>query len=722
MISPPARSAVDRLVPAVTIVALACIALFLPAPILTYDEAKYVAVGRSLLNGEGPLTDLGQLFIVHPPLYPLVLAAPTKLGLDPVAWGHVLNAGALALMLFAAWRLALPFGRLQAALVVLAVGAWTYQLDLARTARLDVPQAALILSYLLVTTRACRTGLLRDAAPGAALFVAAFLVKESSLIFLVAPFLAALATGSPVRSVLRVGGITMLSFVVLAGWWFAWYAQRTGRLFALGLPASAMPLLAVVAVAIGAGCLLLGARTGGRIGSLVTRLERVVESRRRRLMIAAAVAAGWTVLFLLAFARHPLLAGIPLIDGRQLAKFMVTWRGALELPAAIGLGIVPALVALQRDDRTAPTLLMLVAGLAWVLFATDLGEPPRNDLAAIVLAVVCGIGGWSAVAATWGRGRAAPAVRAILGTLAAAVVLAYLVEVGLAPSFLRRTIVLVVAAASVGLAAAIIPFAVDRLRHAGQPAPARSSLRRATQIALAGACAFVVVTQAAHAGMLNSAATRSSASRVPLAVADWLRANVPDGSRVALGSALQQQVAAGLAGRYRVCPFPATIAEASAAAPLGLVRPKGAEPIVDRWAARDRHGLRRRARRDAGDPVLRVARRAGGRRARGSAPDRAGARIGDADDRRAGPARSGSRSRPRRQGHGDRGASVYRFAARRAANRSSVPDQPASNARPGSSRSMTSGAWSDGMGLPLRASRSISSATMRPATGGVGSR
>ena len=55
----------------------------------------------------------------------------------------------------------------------------------------------------------------------------------------------------------------------------------------------------------------------------------------------------------------------------------------------------------------------------------------------------------------------------------------------------------------------------------------------------------------------------------------------------------------------------------------------------------------------------------------------------------------------------------------RAAIRSSAPDQPGSNSRPGSSRSITTGAWSDGVGGPLRASRSISDQTSRSMTGSV---
>ena len=48
--------------------------------------------------------------------------------------------------------------------------------------------------------------------------------------------------------------------------------------------------------------------------------------------------------------------------------------------------------------------------------------------------------------------------------------------------------------------------------------------------------------------------------------------------------------------------------------------------------------------------------------------------------------------------------------------RARAPSQSGSIGRPGSSRSTSSGAWSDGTGGPLRASRSISASTIRPAS------
>jgi hypothetical protein len=566
----------------VAIVALACVALFLAAPILTSDEAKYLAVGRNLLSGAGPVTDLGQRFIVHPPLYAIILAAPGGMGLDPVVWGHLLNAVAMAVVLSAAWLLARPFGGLRAALVVLVLAAWTYQLDLARTVRLDVPQAALVLSYVLVAGRACRTGRLRQAVLGSALFAWAFLVKESSLIFLVAPFLGALATGAPLRSILRAAGFTMLGFVVLAGWWFAWYAQQTGTVFAFGLPGWTLPILAVVVTAVGSGCLLMGILPSeGAVGRAVTRLEHVVETPERRLGLAVGLAGMWVILFLVAFARSSLLAGAPFFEVRLIAKYALTWRTAFALPAAIGLGIVPAIVAVRRDDRLAPPLLALLVGLPWALFAADLGEPPRNDLALVVFAVVGGVGGWSALVTARGSGRAAPLVRAVVGAVVAIVVIAFLAGTGFAPQSLRRTSITLVIAAAVGIAAAIIPLAIDRLRPAARSMGSPNRRSRAGAMLLLVACGVVVAAQAAHASTSNSAAAQSANSRTLLAVSSWLRSNAPDGTRVALGSALQQQVAAGLAGRYQLCPLQPMIAEASAASPLGLVLVSNGRPIAD---------------------------------------------------------------------------------------------------------------------------------------------
>ena len=42
----------------------------------SFDEAKYLGIGYSMLAGDGPRTVFGSVFLPHSPLYPMILAAP----------------------------------------------------------------------------------------------------------------------------------------------------------------------------------------------------------------------------------------------------------------------------------------------------------------------------------------------------------------------------------------------------------------------------------------------------------------------------------------------------------------------------------------------------------------------------------------------------------------------------------------------------------------------
>jgi hypothetical protein len=172
-------------------------------------------------------------------------------------------------------------------------------------------------------------------------------------------------------------------------------------------------------------------------------------------------------------------------------------------------------------------------------------------------------------------------VRAVVGAVVAIVVIAFLAGTGFAPQWLRRTTITLIVAAAVGIAAAIIPLAINRLRPSVRSIGSANRRGRAAALLLLVACGVVVVAQAAHASTSNTAAAQSANSRALLAVSSWLRSNAPEGTRVALGSALQQQIAAGLAGRYQLCPLQPMIAEASAASPLGLVLVSNGRPIAD---------------------------------------------------------------------------------------------------------------------------------------------
>jgi len=72
----------------------------------SFDEAKYLGIGYSMVQGHGPRTIFGVLFLPHSPLWPVLIAAPDVwFGIDPFAWGHLLNAiAAVALLAMIGWH------------------------------------------------------------------------------------------------------------------------------------------------------------------------------------------------------------------------------------------------------------------------------------------------------------------------------------------------------------------------------------------------------------------------------------------------------------------------------------------------------------------------------------------------------------------------------------------------------------------------------------------
>src|SRR5688572_382212 len=60
---------------------------------VTFDEARYVGVGYSMVEGQGPRTVFGDHFLPHAPVWSTVVVAPAAaLGIDPLVVGRFLNA------------------------------------------------------------------------------------------------------------------------------------------------------------------------------------------------------------------------------------------------------------------------------------------------------------------------------------------------------------------------------------------------------------------------------------------------------------------------------------------------------------------------------------------------------------------------------------------------------------------------------------------------------
>ncbi len=568
---------------AVALVGFGALLVALPPFFQSFDEAKYVGIGRNVLAGHGVVTIDGTAFLEHSPLWSVAIVAPSLVfGGSPLDWGRAFDAlaGVLFVGLVAAfgWRVRPAVGALAAAVVV----GFVYLHDLTRTARLDVPVATLTLAAVATGLWAFERRSLRWAGAAGLVFGVAGLVKEIVLPFAPVPLFAALLRGVPVRTVVRLSGAMALAALATTAWWFVVVAGYTGRVYRLGLPAWTLgPLLVAVAAAsvaaIGVDRLagLAAVRriraVLGRPGSGVTVPDRGGSARA---LVVGGATLVWFGLQLVFYARNPDARLPNLLNLEQLRTYAATWAPALGLVAAFVAGGVAILLGRAlREGRVrgaaAELAIAVVCGAPLVLLVAALGEPPRNYLAEIGFAVALAAGGWIRLAETVaGRGRPV-----WLGAGAATGLAA-----GLALVAIRVPPVLGLAA---GILGGAIAGGIARLlfERSGR-------LRRAWPAALAGATAvlFVGVLAVYAVGHRESGGGRARAEIVADAVA-WVRANVPPGSTVALGSLLGYEIGNELVGDYRVVRITQTSARVDPRAPLGVAPPAGG--TVEDWIALD---------------------------------------------------------------------------------------------------------------------------------------
>ena len=549
------------------------LAFLLPHPAPTFDEAKYLAIGVNALQGRGPRTAFGVLFLPHSPFWPILFAAPeVALGASAWPWGYLVNAlAAVGTLLLTAW-FARPFGQRSMLLAVSALVPWLYLFDLARTARLDFPEAAVTLAYLAVAMSAIESNLARRGILAGALFAWAFLVKEASLVLIAAPFIVAIAMRRPVRSIARAGGLVLLTAVPLVSWWFGWYASQTGRVYALGVGAAMLLPLAGALVLLGFTLLAMGAGVGR--ARVLPPLERHLVDRRASLAVAGVLLAAWVAAFLVAFSRSEVQAGRPLLDIPNIARWVRAWAVDLGPILLVALGLIGSVWAVARgDDRPLLALVVVVAGLPWLLLVAVQGEPPRNDVALISIAAAAGAAGWLELAHVMAaRNRMAGAAGIVLGGVLALVADLQLAQHGVATGMTRHTLGVggsTLLGAAVGLAASAPGRGWLAARLDGSRSP-RVPPVMVRGIAVAAITALSVGTLGAALPSMVRAAAQSSTTALSDEVAAWIEANLPADSTVAFGSVLANQVALLLDGRYQLRSLQADLGIADASAPLGI--------------------------------------------------------------------------------------------------------------------------------------------------------
>ena len=213
---------------ALVVVAVARLALFGWAAVAP-DDARYVYVGLSTLDGDGPLTPSGNLFLLRSPVYGIALAAGSVLAGD----GHIDGARIVAVILtvaglLAAVRFAALLGSpVAAAGTSLALLATPLIWRLVPTLRVDLPQTAGVVAVLLALYRPTA----RRWALAGALFGLTVLVKETILLLGLAPL--AFAGAMPRVRLARLWAVFLAAAGVVAGWWWVVVWVQSGTIFPL---------------------------------------------------------------------------------------------------------------------------------------------------------------------------------------------------------------------------------------------------------------------------------------------------------------------------------------------------------------------------------------------------------------------------------------------------------------------------------------------------------
>ena len=196
---------------------------------LAPDDARYLYVGLSILDGRGPVTPSGTTFLLRSPVYGLMLAAGSSLvGGDPLVGARLVALGLSLLGLTATlrlgWLLAGPGGAIGTALALVAS---TLVWRLIPSLRIDLPQTAAILATLLLVWRPTT----RRWVLGGVLLGTTILVKETALPLLIVPI--AFIGSVPTARLLRLSALFVGAAVLTAGWWWLVVWVSTGEVFPL---------------------------------------------------------------------------------------------------------------------------------------------------------------------------------------------------------------------------------------------------------------------------------------------------------------------------------------------------------------------------------------------------------------------------------------------------------------------------------------------------------
>ncbi|HSS35150.1 MAG TPA: glycosyltransferase family 39 protein [Patescibacteria group bacterium] len=530
----------------------------------TFDDAKYVAVGRNFITGNGPTTVFGVVFLKHSPLWPMIIAFPEQLfGIHPVMTGHVINAlsGASTIVLvgYLGWRVRPAIGAIAAVLFA----SLPYVFDIAQTAGIDLPSIALTLAYIIVGFSTVRTGSVWRAIVLGAIFAVAFLIKETILPFAVVPFILGIMWRVPWPRIARTAGVTLGVAAVGMSWWFIMYAGYTHHVYRADFPEwtlipSAIAVAVIFVVGLAAEPL---ARTIHARGWDASATARIPERLRSRTALGWGATLIWFVLLTIFFGRTPKLLGASLFDPRQIAYMVVHSLGSVRIALAFGLGTLLLVSELLRDRRrvaqaSTDVLVAMLCGIPLVLLVVGVGETPRHYLAELALLILTGTIGWY-----HGLLRLREHDRTTIVLFAVLVGLAVTI---LALSSLQRVTPGLIVGGIVGVVGLAVAFGFGL-----------AWLRRHGRMGAVGILVAVLVfaTGLGAVGVRAVRIPREASANETRATADtvaWVKANIPAGGTVAVGSYLSMETSIDLPAGIRAVQVRHYLAIGDPAAPIGL--------------------------------------------------------------------------------------------------------------------------------------------------------
>jgi 4-amino-4-deoxy-L-arabinose transferase-like glycosyltransferase len=550
------------------------LALLLAPPFdVSFDEAKYLGIGYSIVEGHGPQIVFGGYFLLHGPIWPTVVVAPAvAFGLDPLSVGRFLNGisgvGLILLSAALAWRVR------PAAAAVTAIGllATTYVHELSRTSRLDVPAATLCVAYLALGLVAFRRGSARLGIAAGLLFAVAFLVKEIVLPLGPVPILAAILHRQPWRTILRVTGWLIVVATVAVAPWFVFVAQQAHLVYRLGTPAWTLAPIGLVLLGLGVGAILAGRR-----GASSSAGDDEGRSGRSRSWIVVGLVTVWSLALLLVFNGKLTTRATTVIDIRQVARYLRTWYPYLITSAVGAVGIILSLRPMgeadgSRREAYEDLWLATICGLPLVILVIGIGEPPRHYLAQLGIGAGLAAGGW-----LWlfeGAVRRWPRVTTILlgatfGTVIGLAGATYLglgavlgAVGGLVLGVLGATAILVDWARRTAR-----PVAAGIDRQAAAERSVNSGSARATAGLLLGG---LVAASALLAYTIRIHPPTTTRELAVTTLAGWVQAHVPPGSTLAFGSFLGYEMALPLRASYQVRQVRHVLAVGDVNAPDGI--------------------------------------------------------------------------------------------------------------------------------------------------------